>query len=131
MVPLMFGIIALIWAGINLRKFLLFTNGIKTKGIVIKAISKEQRVGKGREMIAEITYKYIIEGQEYENIEISNESRHTFKTHTMEGEPISLMVWRNKHEKSTCLSVKNYKTALIAFVLMGIISILIGIAIFK
>ena len=131
MIPLIFGIIALIWAGINLRKLLLFTNGIKTKGLVTKAINKEQMVGKRKEMMAEITYKYSVKGKEYENTEISNEARHTFKTHAMEGEPISIMIWKNKHDKSTCLSIKNYRTALIVFIPMGIILILIGITVLK
>ena len=39
--------------------------------------------------------------------------------------------WKNKHGKSTCLSVKNYKTALILFIPMGIILVLIGIAVLK
>lgn len=131
MVPLLFGIVALTWGAINLRKFLLFTYGIKIKGIVTKAISKEQRVGSRKEMMAEITYTYSIENEEYINTEISNESRHTFKTHSMEGEPISLMVWKKNHKKSTCLSAKNYRNSLMLFIPMGIILTLIGIAVLK
>ncbi len=129
MIPLLFGITALIWGGINLRKFLLFRYGIQTKGIVIRAIYKEQRIGRRKEMMAEITYTYSIENKEYENTEISNERKHTFKTHSMKGEPISLMVWKSNPEKSTCLAAKNYRVSLMFFIPMGIILILIGIAV--
>jgi len=126
LLPLLFGIGMLIWGGINLRKYMLFIAGVKTKGTVTKAGYKEQGVRR-KMMMAEITYKYEIDGKEYFNTEISDEKKHLFKTQSMNGESIAIMVQKNNHNVSTFRSSSHYFKSCIFFLVIGFISTLVGV----
>lgn len=125
--PLLFGIGMLIWGGVNFRKYLLYVTGIKLKGTVIKVKLKEHLVRR-KTIMAEITYKYKINGKEYSNTELSDEKKHLFKTHAMKGESIAIMVRKNTNKVSTLRSSGHYLKSFIFFVLIGLISTLVGIA---
>ncbi|WP_396634659.1 hypothetical protein [Maribacter sp. R86514] len=124
---LLFGIGMLIWGGINLKKYIFFTTGIKIKGTVIKAVCKDQGVRR-RMTMAEITYKYKINEKEYINTEISDKKKYLFKTQSMEGESIAIMVRKKNPKISTLKSSAHYLKSCIFLLIIGLISTLVGIA---
>ena len=117
----------LVWGGINFRKYLLFITGIKMKGTVIQAGYKEQGIRR-KVAMAEITYNYKIDGKEYTNTEISDEQKHLFKTQSMKGETITIMVRKNAPEISTLRSSGHYIKSFIFFLIIGLLSTLVGVA---
>jgi len=125
--PLLFAIWLLFLSFINLRKYLLFSFGIKIKGKVIKAIYKEIR-SKWTEKVVEITYEYEINGQKYSKTEMSNKKKHLFKTHLMRGEPISILVWKNSYTISTIKSLKHFLLIFYFSFLTGIVTLLIVVS---
>ncbi|WP_273274797.1 DUF3592 domain-containing protein [Maribacter polysiphoniae] len=125
--PLLLGIAMLVWGGINFRKYLLFITGIKMKGTVTQAGYKEQGIRR-KVAMAEITYKYEIDGKEYTNTEISDEQKHLFKTQSMKGETIAIMVRKNAPEIATLRSSGHYIKSFIFFLTIGLLSALVGIA---
>ncbi|MGJ8716564.1 MAG: hypothetical protein ACSHXG_15805 [Maribacter stanieri] len=124
---LLFGIGMLIWGGINLKKYIFFTTGIKIKGTVTKAVYKDQGVRR-RMTMAEITYKYKINEKEYINTEISDKKKYLFKTQSMEGESIAIMVRKKNPKISTLKSSAHYLKSCIFLLIIGLISTLVGIA---
>ncbi|SIS47997.1 hypothetical protein SAMN05421766_102200 [Zobellia uliginosa] len=125
--PLLFGVGLLIWGGIHFRKYFLFVTGIKMKGTVTKAEYKEQGIGRKVHM-TEITYRYEVKDKEYTHTEISDEEKHLFKPQSMKGESIALMVWKKSPEISTCRSSGHYLKSSIFFLVIGLLSTLVGIA---
>lgn len=123
---LLFGIVLLVWGLADFRKYLLFVRGIKIKGEVIKAEYREHGI-RWPMFIAEITYKYIINDNEYINTEISDKQKHLFKTQLMKGEPIAIMVHKQSPKISTIKSSEHYFKNFIYLLIGGLILTFIGI----
>lgn len=125
--PLLFGIGLLVWGGIEFRKYILFITGIKMKGNVTKAELRKHGI-RWPMFLAEITYKYEINGKEYLNTEISDKHKHLVKTHSMKGETIGIMVRKKTPEISTLRSSKHYFKNFIYIFISGLFLTLIGMA---
>ena len=97
------------------------------KGAVTKAAYKENGI-RWRMFLAEITYKYEINGNEYINTEISDGQKHLLKTQLMKGESIAIMVRKKSPEISTFKSSAHYFKNCIFLLILGIISTFVGIA---
>lgn len=126
--PLIFGIGLLIWGLADFRKYMLFIKGIKMKGVVVKCEKREHGV-RWRMFLAEITYKYEVNGIEYINTEISDKQKHQVKTHSMKDETIEIMVRKKTPEISTLKSSNHYLKNFIYLLISGLFLTLIGIAI--
>lgn len=124
---LIFGIVLLIWGGINFNKYILFVTGTKMKGTVIRAKYKEHGVRRKMSM-AEITYQYEIDKKVYTNTEISDKKKHLFKTQSMKGEFIAIMVQKKSPQTSTLKSSAYYLKNCFFLLLVGLISTIVGIA---
>jgi len=75
----------------HFRQYVLFKNGIDTKGVITEV--KYERNGVRRRIdIAKITFSYEIDGVKYLITQESSKRKHLFKIHSMVNEPIKIKV---------------------------------------
>ena len=91
----------------SLRKYFRFKYGYKIKGKVISV--KYEIIGiRTRVETAKITYEYSINEEIYMHTENSDASKHMFKMHCFEGEPIDVFVHKKNLKRATVISLNNY-----------------------